>query len=205
MEPWKILGTSVVGVVSSVALAQEYQAVYINSQHPQGSAKVPVEVGDVIELRVEGPAKIIGRYRDYTVLSYYEETQRRGCKMHKKNIDFSRDRIAKTEARLFEHYYPAVILPGTDGKPIPLKEAARGYVVKEKGDLQLTDLVFDANTLYLKGVAPARNAKEDSDIRQEMQIRKLQGHHGMKVTRETARPTNQLKVIVTIKIERTQP
>lgn len=83
MDPWKL--TIVATALSpAVAAAEDFVATYSNRQAPVGQTTIPVEVGDVVEIKVSGDKRTVGRAREFTVTSYYEEVKKRGCKKHRK-------------------------------------------------------------------------------------------------------------------------
>jgi hypothetical protein len=188
MEPWK---PALAAIAASVAGAQAQQALRLDVTYtgkvPTGKRDITVQVGDLVTITTEGDEEIVGRRLKFHVDSHYFRYHKEGCTNVEETVPYKRPRQKDTHARLFVHFYPAVIVPGSGPQPIPIRDKVKtSVVVREAGLLRLTDLVIPHEKYVLLGRGPQdvtlkdMNEGERAAVKAEMASRAghvLDGYH----------------------------
>lgn len=140
---------------------------------PDTAASFDVELGDVVYVTVPAgvPNKVVGRQYVCRLHSEWTTNHKDGCKkvvrIHHEDHEYTRD----NEARLFEHYYPQLRIPGATAntaRTIPIKTNNFKYVVLYPGTIRLDELLVTTNDLLLRDsqtALPAENIFADERIR----------------------------------------
>jgi hypothetical protein len=164
-----------------------------------------VEVGDVVEITVEGPTETRGSTLKFSLQSSYDVLRitPNGWRLEDWVIDketrtHTGDQVSHpTTARLFHDYWPRISVPGAGAGPLLVDKKSLRYVVKRRGKVRIEELKYNEEMIFFEGTRP-QNAAEREEVGKAM-ARLPRGSYNIREESRVSPGTVSLTVAVVIR------